>query len=130
VKNVAVIETEVDPHSGAVAELTPAGIGLVTAELRREAVKNLPRMPILPVFGYICEKENVKMSSVKKKSDKKTAIGASRIDGSALFSRISKIIEKRKSRAGMYANREVSWSHFIGLIYRPKKILKEKSRRF
>jgi hypothetical protein len=30
--NVAVIETEVDPHSGAAAELTPAGVRLVTAE--------------------------------------------------------------------------------------------------
>jgi hypothetical protein len=32
VKNVAVIETEVDPQSSAVAELTPAEVRLVTAE--------------------------------------------------------------------------------------------------
>jgi hypothetical protein len=42
VKYVAVVETEVDAQSGAAAELTPAEIRLITAELRREAVKNLP----------------------------------------------------------------------------------------
>jgi uncharacterized repeat protein (TIGR02543 family) len=42
-KNVAVVETEIDPHSGAAAELTPAEVRQVTTELRREAVKNLPR---------------------------------------------------------------------------------------
>ena len=30
------------------------------------------------------------------------------IDVNSLFARISKIIEKRKNRAGMYANREVT----------------------
>jgi len=43
VKNVAVVETEIDAQSGASAELTSADARLVTAELRREAVKNLPR---------------------------------------------------------------------------------------
>jgi uncharacterized protein (TIGR02145 family) len=43
IKNVAVVETEVDARSGASAELTPAEVTLITAELRREAVKNLPR---------------------------------------------------------------------------------------
>jgi len=42
----------------------------------------------------------------KKKSEQITDI--QRIDESSLFARISKIIEKRKSRAGMYANREVT----------------------
>jgi hypothetical protein len=43
VKNVAVVETEIDAQSGASAELTSADARLVTAELRREAVKNLPQ---------------------------------------------------------------------------------------
>jgi uncharacterized repeat protein (TIGR02543 family) len=42
VKYVAVVETEIDAQSGAAAELTPAEVRLITAELRREAVKNLP----------------------------------------------------------------------------------------
>jgi uncharacterized repeat protein (TIGR02543 family) len=43
VKHVAVIETEIDAQSGAAAEMTPAEVRLVTAELRREAVNNLPK---------------------------------------------------------------------------------------
>jgi len=44
VKNVAVVETEVDIPSGASSiGLTSAEVRLVTTELRREAVKNLPR---------------------------------------------------------------------------------------
>jgi len=43
VKNVAVVETEVDAASGAAAEITSAEVRLITAGLRREAVKNLPR---------------------------------------------------------------------------------------
>jgi len=42
VKYVAVVETEVDSRSGAFANLTPAEVALITAELRREAVNNLP----------------------------------------------------------------------------------------
>jgi TolB-like protein len=42
-KYVAVVETDIDEQSGATAELTNADARLVTAELRREAVKNLPR---------------------------------------------------------------------------------------
>jgi hypothetical protein len=41
--NVAVVETDVDASSGAATELTAAEVRLLTAELRREAVKNLPR---------------------------------------------------------------------------------------
>jgi len=43
VKNVAVVEMEVDAQSGAAAEITPAEVRLMTAGLRREAVKSLPR---------------------------------------------------------------------------------------
>jgi hypothetical protein len=43
VKNVAVVETELDARSGAAAELTSAEVTVITTELRREAVKNLPR---------------------------------------------------------------------------------------
>jgi len=43
IKYVAVVETEVDPNSGASADLTRAEVSLITAELRREAVNNLPR---------------------------------------------------------------------------------------
>jgi hypothetical protein len=42
-KYVAVVETEVDAASGASAEMTSAEVRLLTTELRREAVKNLPR---------------------------------------------------------------------------------------
>ncbi|GBU20993.1 hypothetical protein R80B4_00880 [Fibrobacteres bacterium R8-0-B4] len=42
-KYVAVVETGIDEASGASADLTPAEVRLITAELRREAVKNLPR---------------------------------------------------------------------------------------
>jgi len=42
VRNVAVVETEVDAASGASAGVTSAEARLVTTELRREAVKNLP----------------------------------------------------------------------------------------
>jgi hypothetical protein len=42
VKYVAVVETDIDARSGAAAEITPAEVTLITAELRREAVKNLP----------------------------------------------------------------------------------------
>jgi len=43
VKNVAVVETEIDAQSGASAQMTSADVRLVTTELRREAVRNLPR---------------------------------------------------------------------------------------
>jgi hypothetical protein len=43
VKNVAVVETEVDEESGASELISGAEVRLVTAELRREAVKNLPQ---------------------------------------------------------------------------------------
>jgi len=43
VKNVAVIETQIDARSGAAAALTPAEVALITTEIRREAVNNLPR---------------------------------------------------------------------------------------
>jgi hypothetical protein len=42
VKNVAVVESDIDEQSGAAAEISRADVRLVTAELRREAVKNLP----------------------------------------------------------------------------------------
>jgi hypothetical protein len=42
-KNVAVVETEIDAQSGASTKMTSADVRLVTTELRREAVKNLPR---------------------------------------------------------------------------------------
>jgi len=41
-KYVAVVETEVDAQSGASADLNPAEVRQITAELRREAVENLP----------------------------------------------------------------------------------------
>jgi TolB-like protein len=41
IKNVAVVETEVDEESGASDLISGAEVRLVTAELRREAVKNL-----------------------------------------------------------------------------------------
>ena len=43
VKYVAVVEVEIDARSGASADLSAAEVGQITAELRREAVKNLPR---------------------------------------------------------------------------------------
>jgi len=45
-----------------------------------------------------------------KKTNKKKALSLqnTQIDESSLFTHISKIIEKRKNRAGMYANREVT----------------------
>ena len=43
IKYVAVVETELDARSGASADLSAAEVALITAELRREAVKNLPR---------------------------------------------------------------------------------------
>jgi hypothetical protein len=42
VKYVAVVETGIDERSGAAAEITGAEVALMTAELRREAVNNLP----------------------------------------------------------------------------------------
>jgi len=43
VKNVAVVETEMDVQSGVSAELAASDVRLVTAVLRKEAAKNLPR---------------------------------------------------------------------------------------
>ncbi len=43
IKYVAVVESAIDAASGVSAEMTPAEVRLITAELRREAVKNLPR---------------------------------------------------------------------------------------
>ena len=43
IKYVAVVETELDARSGASADLSAAEVALITAELRREAVKNLPQ---------------------------------------------------------------------------------------
>jgi len=42
VKYVAVVETDVDASSGASADLNPAEVREITAELRRQATKNLP----------------------------------------------------------------------------------------
>jgi uncharacterized repeat protein (TIGR02543 family) len=43
VKNVAVVETEIDILSGTTTKLTKTDVRQITTELRREAVKNLPR---------------------------------------------------------------------------------------
>ena len=43
VKNVAVVETEVDAQSGAAAKLNKAEVRQITAVLRKEALKNLPQ---------------------------------------------------------------------------------------
>jgi len=43
VKNVAVIETQIDERSGAADEINRAEVGVITNEIRREAVNNLPR---------------------------------------------------------------------------------------
>jgi len=43
VKNVAVIETQIDERSGAASEINRAEVGVITNEIRREAVNNLPR---------------------------------------------------------------------------------------
>jgi uncharacterized repeat protein (TIGR02543 family) len=43
VKNVAVIETQIDERSGAASEINRAEVGVITSEIRREAVNNLPR---------------------------------------------------------------------------------------
>jgi hypothetical protein len=43
IKNVAVIETQVDEHSGAATELNMAELREITAVLRREAVRALPK---------------------------------------------------------------------------------------
>ncbi len=43
VKYVAVVETDVDAASGASADINPAEVRQITAELRRQAAENLPR---------------------------------------------------------------------------------------
>jgi len=43
VKYVAVVETGLDAQSGASADINPAEIRQITAELRRQATENLPR---------------------------------------------------------------------------------------
>ena len=43
-----------------------------------------------------------------KKSNKNLTLNSTQIDENSLFTHVAKIIEKRKSRAGMYANREVT----------------------
>jgi len=43
VANVAVVETEMDTRSGAAKDLNAAELSEITAELRRQAVKNLPK---------------------------------------------------------------------------------------
>jgi len=43
VKNVAVIETQVDERSGAASEINRAEVGVITNAIRRQAVNNLPR---------------------------------------------------------------------------------------
>jgi len=43
VKNVAVVEAEVDAQSGVTEKLNKAEVREITAEIRRQAVKNLPR---------------------------------------------------------------------------------------
>lgn len=43
IKNVAIVEAEVDAQSGADAQLNPAEVRQITAVLRKEAVKNLPQ---------------------------------------------------------------------------------------
>jgi len=43
VKNVAVVETQIDARSGAAAAMTSVEVALITTEIRREAVNNLPR---------------------------------------------------------------------------------------
>jgi len=42
VKYVAVVETEIDAQSGASANLNPAEVREITAEIRRQAIENLP----------------------------------------------------------------------------------------
>jgi len=43
IKNVAVVETQIDERSGVASEINRAEVGVITDEIRREAVNNLPR---------------------------------------------------------------------------------------
>jgi len=43
IKNVAVVETQIDERSGVANEINRAEVGVITDEIRREAVNNLPR---------------------------------------------------------------------------------------
>ncbi|MCL2218550.1 MAG: hypothetical protein FWC23_01120 [Chitinispirillia bacterium] len=43
IRNVAVVETQIDEQSGAASEISKAEVRLITNEIRREAVNNLPR---------------------------------------------------------------------------------------
>jgi len=43
VKNVAVIETQIDERSGAAKDINKAEVGVITNAIRRQAVNNLPR---------------------------------------------------------------------------------------
>jgi len=43
IKNVAVIETEIDERSGAASDINKAEVSVITNEIRRAAVNNLPR---------------------------------------------------------------------------------------
>jgi len=44
----------------------------------------------------------------KKKMDAAVPAGETRIEENSLFAKVSEIIESRKSRAGAYANREIT----------------------
>jgi len=55
------------------------------------------------------------------KKKKVLALKTTQIDENSLFTHVSKIIEKRKNRAGMYANREITlmyWEigHYISSV--------------
>ncbi|MCL2219570.1 MAG: fibrobacter succinogenes major paralogous domain-containing protein [Chitinispirillia bacterium] len=43
IRNVAVVETQIDEQSGAASEMSKAEVRVITDEIRREAVNNLPR---------------------------------------------------------------------------------------
>ncbi|MCL2219537.1 MAG: hypothetical protein FWC23_05955, partial [Chitinispirillia bacterium] len=43
IRNVAVVETQIDEQSGAAKEMSKAEVRVITDEIRREAVNNLPR---------------------------------------------------------------------------------------
>jgi|GEM_PF-6781820 len=43
IKNVAIIETQIDERSGAADEINRAEVSVITGEIRQEAVNNLPR---------------------------------------------------------------------------------------
>jgi len=88
-------------------------------------IKNLPPFGELPLIVRTVQKLPPNRREKDSADWHRFSIGNSKINETSLFAHVSEIIESRKSRAGAYANREVTmmywevWRYIGSVLMKP-----------